>query len=160
MKRVRHLALAAAALAAAPAAAVQGGAGFTPLDEQIQMQFRYNSQIEAPRYEAIRDDGSWRDLWLQMTAGRGPRPLRPQVNFDREMLLVAAMGTQRTGGYTIRISSVRETRAELVATVVRTSPGRRCGTTAALTEPADIVRVRATAKPVRWVYRDVVHRCP
>jgi hypothetical protein len=75
------------------------------------------------------------------------------------MLLLAAMGARSSGGYSIRITSVRETGNALVVNVLRTLLGRRCGATAAITEPADVVRVRATAKPIRWVFRDVRSRC-
>ena len=44
--------------------------------------------------------------------------------------------------------------------VTRTSPGPRCGATAALTNPVDVVRVPLTTKPVRWLVGDVQTVCP
>ena len=73
---------------------------------------------------------------------------------------MAAMGTQPTGGYAIAIDRVIETPNTIDVQVVRTSPGPRCGTTAALTSPVDIVRVARSDKEVRWYPRDVVSDCP
>jgi hypothetical protein len=155
---IRHLTLLAGLLGAAASPAIaQPAVGFQPFDERIQSQFRFNSNIVEPRYEAIRTERAWREIWDRATTGSAPP--RPQIDFEREMLLLAAMGSRSSGGYTIRIVSVRETRHALVVSVVRNLLGPRCGAIAAVTEPADIVRVRATAKRLRWVFRDVRRPC-
>jgi hypothetical protein len=84
----------------------------------------------------------------------------PRLEFDREMLLVAAMGARSSGGYRIEIVSATEHPTEIVARVVETAPGRRCGTIQAITEPADIVRLARSDKPVRWAVEQVVEECP
>ena len=122
--------------------------------------FRHNSGLREARYEAIRDPGSWENLWSSITTRGGPAPLFPQVDFDRDMVLVAAMGQRATGGYSIHIASVRPQGADLVVDVIRTSPGRRCGTTQALTQPADLVKVPASSRRIRWRFQDRVTDCP
>lgn len=151
--------LAALAAAIGPAAAAPEG-GFRRFPEPIQGYFLRHSQIDEPQYAAVRDEAGWRRLWSRITArssSAGSPP--PQVDFGREMLLVAAAGVRPTGGYAMRIAEVRETRNAIVVQVVRTSRGPRCGATAALTQPADIVLVRASAKPIAWRFRDIASRC-
>lgn len=107
----------------------------------------------------VRDEASWRTLWDRMVQGIHPHPATPAADFDREMLLVAGMGRQPTGGYWIRIERVADIGNSLVASVLRTSPGPSCGVTMAQSRPTDIVRLRRSEKPVRWSIRDRVQQC-
>jgi type IV pilus biogenesis protein CpaD/CtpE len=128
--------------------------------EAVLGAFRSGSGIEAPTREAVRDAQAWRDAWSRLTSRSGPPRAAPEVDFAREMVLVAAMGQRRSGGYAVRIESVREEGGELVASVVETSPGPRCGVTMALTAPADAVVVTRSTLPVRWAVRQAVSDCP
>lgn len=108
----------------------------------------------------MRDAAAWRDTWTRLTARTGPPVAQPQVDWAREMVLVATLGRRRSGGYAIRIESIRREGGELVAEVTQTAPGPRCGETAALTAPADVVIVPRSDAAVRWRVRDVVADCP
>ena len=98
-------------------------------------------------------------MWRRITARQGNPQPAPQIDFDREMLLIAAYGTKATGGYSMVIDRVLETPHGLEAQVRRIAPGPRCGTTAALTSPLDIVRVPRSDQ-VHWLVNDVVSDCP
>jgi hypothetical protein len=137
----------------------RNGRAFRRLDWPARSAYRFNSGIAKPLLTAVRDHRAWHALWDGIAARNGPRRAAPAVDFSREMLLVAAMGARPTGGYTIQIVSVRDTGRDLVVTAVRTSPGRRCGAAAATSEPADIVKVAATDKPIRWDVRDRATEC-
>ncbi|HEU4556267.1 MAG TPA: protease complex subunit PrcB family protein [Longimicrobium sp.] len=129
------------------------------LPEAAQGSFRYNSGVETPMRETIRDEAAWRGVWTRLTARGGPPVPLPEVDFAREMVLVAALGQRRSGGYTVRIESVRRAAEALVATVVQTSPGPRCGVTGGLTAPADVVIVPRSDAAVRWTVRETVTDC-
>jgi len=107
----------------------------------------------------VRDSQAWSALWAQIVANHSPTPPVPSIDFSREMLIVAAMGTRNTGGYSIKVESVSGSSTELVATVTATSPGRSCMTTQALTAPVDIVRVPRSELPVRFVEQRSVNEC-
>ncbi len=128
--------------------------------EEVQGGFRGGSGIQEPARQAVRDAAAWREAWSRLTARAGPPGAAPEVDFAREMVLVAALGQRRSGGYAIRIESVRAEGGELVASVVESSPGPRCGVTMALTAPADAVVVTRTSLPIRWTARQVVTDCP
>jgi hypothetical protein len=128
--------------------------------EPIPHYYRYSSGLDQPTNLVVRDWPTWNTLWNEITRRHGQPPAAPHVDFGSEMLLVAAMGTQPSGGYAITIEQVVETPASLDAYVVRTSPGPRCGATAALTQPVDIVRVPTLPKPVIWSVSDVFTDCP
>jgi hypothetical protein len=70
-----------------------------------------------------------------------PAPDPPRVEFEREMLIVVALGERPTGGYGIVVDSA-ETRPDGLFVTVRTiAPGKGCMLTQALTQPVDIARV-------------------
>jgi hypothetical protein len=96
----------------------------------------------------VRDGESWFKLLSQMT-GLDPRsqlsdfPELLEVDFSREMLVVAAMGQQPSSGYSIIIEAMFENdeydRCEIV---VRSINRTKCnGVATVLTSPVDIVRV-------------------
>ena len=128
--------------------------------DAVNQYFRYSSGMDEAANLVINRQTEWAALWAQLTRRHGEPPPPPYVDFGREMLLVSAMGAQATGGYAIAIDQVFETPSTIDAYVVRTSPGPRCGVTAALTQPVDIVRVPVSQKPVRWYIRDQVSDCP
>lgn len=128
--------------------------------DPIASHFRHSSAIHDPFNHVIRSQTEWDAMWRRITANSGPQPAAPPVDFSRDMLLLTALGTRPTGGYGITIERVIETPYTLDVQVVRTSPGPRCGTTATLTSPVDIVRVARSDKEVRWRPRDAVSHCP
>lgn len=138
----------------------RSGRAFERLDWWARRYYRFNSGVERPFYGVVQDYRNWHRLWDQITSRHGTKRVNPAVDFGKDMLLVAAAGTKPTGGYGIQITSVRDSGSQLVATAVRTSPGKRCGATAALTSPVDIVRLPRSVKPVRWQFRDIAKECP
>jgi hypothetical protein len=136
------------------------GMSLARFPEPTPTYFRYTSAIREPRTLVVRSQAEWVGQWARITANRGPLPAAPAVDWSREMLLMAAMGSRPTGGYAITIDRVIETSRTLDVYIVRSSPGSRCGVTAALTSPVDIVRVARSNKDVRWYPRDVVNECP
>jgi hypothetical protein len=146
--------------AAVPHATYPAEVPFQRLAEPGATSFKYNSGLTDPANIVVHNEGQWRALWDRISAPSGPPKPAPSVDFNRQMLLVAAMGTRPTGGYTIRIERVEDLGPELVAHVLRTSLGPRCGATAALTEPVDIAVIGRSAKPVRWSLRDELSHCP
>jgi len=146
--------------AGVPAEVLPAGIPLTRFPEPIAGYFRFASALRDPTHMVVRTPGEWEGMWRRITANQGPAVPPPPVHFGREMLLLAAMGAQPTGGYTIRIDRVIEHEFDLEAHVIRTSPGPRCGAIAAITHPVDIVRIPASAKQVRWVLRDEVTDCP
>lgn len=119
-------------------------------DERTASSFRHMSGLHAERLMLIRNEAEWLGQWRRINARQDPPPL-PPVDFRREMLLMAAMGRQPTGGYRVVIDKVIEQSGELLAFVRFVSPGRRCGAIAAVTSPVDIVRLPASPKNVRWL---------
>ena len=131
-------------------------AGIQPLRPLLQ---EHNSGVTDSARRIITDATAWANAWAQVYAQSGPvRPV-PDVDFSREIVVLAAFGTRSSGGYSISIDSARTTIGALEIFVRRIVPGPTCGTTAALTEPVAAVALPRTALPPRFVETEEATDC-
>jgi len=117
------------------------------------------SGIADSRRIVIRSASEWGRFWDEAHGSIVPRPEPPEVDFSRSMVLAAAMGGRRTGGYSISIPSVRHEGSEVYAVVRAVSPGPTCFTTQAFTAPVVAIRVPLLEGPVRWLDDEVQREC-
>ncbi len=111
-----------------------------------------------PTRAVIRDSTEWAAFWMQAHALMEPVPPPPAVDFDTEMLLVAALGTRSSGGHAVTIDSVaRGTTLRVFVTAV--APGADCITTMAITWPVQVVRVPRFDGSVEFVEGERVQPC-
>src|SRR5712671_3246759 len=60
------------------------------------------SGITDPLRMVIRDRDAWREMWKRVHHGQFPElPSLPEIDFSREMIVVAALGGRPTSGYGI-----------------------------------------------------------
>ena len=106
------------------------------------------SGVKEARHEVIRDADAWEKFWkLHSVSGSSVEKI-PAVNFAREMVIAATMGTKRTGGYTIEIVRVEPAGKSLQIVVKQTSPPPGALTIQALTAPFHFVAVpKSDLKP-------------
>jgi len=99
----------------------------------------------------IRDRDEFNELWQQIMRQLSDKPPLPEVDFSREMLIVAAMGSQPSA-YELLIESACEVDNKLEV-LVRSIKFLPCGLYAGLLpETVDIVRLPKTDLPV--VFRE------
>jgi PrcB C-terminal len=125
----------------------------------------YYGGLAQPEYRVLKSRGEWEELWreLQRQTSReqgqtSPKPL-PDIDFQQNVLIIAAMGTRPTGGYSLEISSVVETPQRIVVTVAEQSPGAKCITTQAVTHPIAIVTTAQTRKPFEFEFVRTTQQC-
>ena len=82
---------------------------------------------------------------------RRTKPPRPSVDFNRDLVLLAAQGNHATGGYDILLDSAGEAGGGITFNVTGTSPGPGCIVTRMLTQPVDIARLSRVDPPVTFV---------
>jgi hypothetical protein len=115
-----------------------------------QASYVYVSQMRQPQRLVIRDNAAWTAAWSSLWTTTGSIPAPPQVDFTREMVVLAALGERSSGGFGITIDSAKSTASGVTVFVTPTSPGPRCMTTAALTQPVDIARLPRVDTAVRF----------
>ena len=148
-------------LRANPEAAYQGRpvpvTPMSPKDSGARTNFTVYAGIGDQVRLVVRDRDAWLDVWKRINTVRDPRlgpdpiPPLPEIDFSREIVVVAAMGRRPTGGYFISIDGAYE-RDNLVEVVVR-SVETRCGGFTILTAPLVIVRLPKTERSV--VFREI-----
>ena len=106
------------------------------------------SGIKEAKQEIIRDAAAWERFRKQHSISEQSAQKVPPVDFSKEMIIAATMGTKRTGGYTIEIVRVEPTEKTLKIFVKRTSPPPGALTIQALTAPFHFVAVpKSDLKP-------------
>ena len=119
----------------------------------------YSGFTESARL-VVRDAAHWSTVWAQIHATVSPLPARPEVDFSREMIIVAAMGGRNSGGFGILIDDATAIGLDGVAVTVRSiAPGSRCLVTGALTAPVDVARLPRRTGVVQFTERTQVRDC-
>jgi hypothetical protein len=103
------------------------------------------SGIQSPRSEVIRDEARYFTVWAEHAASVNRLSLPPRVDFSREMVILVAMGTQRSGGYLIEVVDVELRRGRLQVLVGEREP-----------EPGTL-QMQQLTQPYQWVALPLVH---
>jgi hypothetical protein len=116
--------------------------------------------LDKPARLVIRDAVTWRVIWNQIYLRQSPVAPVPVIDFSREMVVVVALGSHSSGGYSILVDGAAEAANNGIVVIVdSSSPGYNCIVTDAFTQPVDIARVPLRDGPVSFVERTHVSNC-
>jgi hypothetical protein len=148
------------------------------------------SGIVSQRFEVVRDEESFAQLWLDHTAPASPPPEAPVIDFEQDMVIAVFLGTQPTGGFSVEVvdvsptngvvedinsedeaadsvnnveedvNDVEEGTSQLVVHVRATFPGPNCVVTQALTQPYQLVLLRRVPDIVAFQTTVEQQDCP
>jgi hypothetical protein len=127
--------------------------------ELAMLPYRMTSGITRRDRIVIQDSAAWARVWPELVGSHSPKPVLPRVDFSRELIVIASMGQRSSGGYSISIDSALVKGDTITLAVTEQSPGPRCGTTAALSSPVALARVRRPPVPIRFLERTTVIAC-
>src|SRR6266542_4227268 len=102
---------------------------------------------------------SFRRLWAEAVRGDPSARPMPRIEFEHNMVIVAAMGSRPSTGFGITIDSVVVRGPSMEVHVVLSSPGSLCIQGMALTSPVDIVEVPTSVRVVLFRDREVTVEC-
>jgi hypothetical protein len=119
-----------------------------------------NSGLDVAERAVIRDFAAWQAFWRRATRHMVPAPRPPLVDFQKDMVIIAGSGPQRSGGYSVHIDSVYEENGLLVVVVREVSPGPNCMNTMSVTSPAIAVRVPQRVANPSFLERKATRDCP
>jgi len=98
-----------------------------PTCYQGRVPFTNNSAIWDSLRVVIRDTEAWRKIWEWIHHNPGQQfPPLPEIDFSREMVVVAALGGRPTGGYGIIVDRAYERDNRLEIIVRSQTPGKTC----------------------------------
>ena len=103
-------------------------------------------------FRAVHSQDEWNHLWGSLERNVvGPRADAPHVDFTRFTMVVAALGTRPTGGYTVSIQNARREGSMVIVSVLEVRPhGKGCTVTDSLTYPIAIALIPQTDRAVRF----------
>lgn len=148
-----------AILACTPVADPQLPPSAAQVDDTEQVLRAHYTGVTSRQRLVIRDAQAWSEFWEQVHSNVMPQPPVPSIDFARNIVVAAAMGTRPTGGFSIQIDDVYTDEEELYAVVEERSPGGNCILTQALTAPVVAVRVPRVAASVSFVERRETFTC-
>jgi len=93
--------------------------------------------MDDAKQAAVKTVEAWKQLWQQHSPDR---PL-PAVDFTKEMVVGAFMGSRPSAGYTLEIVSAIEASGTLVVRYREASPSRGTMTAQVITSPYHLVAV-------------------
>jgi hypothetical protein len=64
------------------------------------------SRSDSAHVDLVKDADSWRKTWLLARGGEDPLPEIPTVDFRKENVIAAFMGTRNSSGYRIEITDL------------------------------------------------------
>lgn len=141
-----------------------GAQAAAPADESLAFarlraepfSLTYTSGLTDSARVVVRDARAWEATWRDVWRGHAPVPTLPAIDFQREMVVVAALGARRSGGYGILVEGATRTADGVEVSILKQSPGSRCGNTGAITAPVDIARLRRAEGAVHFRERSEV----
>lgn len=81
------------------------------------------------------------------------------IDFGREMVVVAALGSRPSAGYNVVIESAERDSSGIEVALRRVSPAPGCPVAAVMTQPIDLARIPASEQPVRFKETSVLVPC-
>jgi len=115
--------------------------------------------IRDPIRTVIRDSTAWRRIWERINRPFMPAPSLPVIDFDREMIVVASLGTRPSGGYDVVIDGAEQDSTGIQISIRVATPAAGCPVSAVTTQPIDLARIAASDQPVRFREQNVVVAC-
>jgi hypothetical protein len=138
----------------APRAAVELGAR-----EVFSLQNAW-SGFAQPTRRLVTNEAEWAATWATLHANVEPKPALPEIDFGSSVLVVVAMGSRPTSGYSVIVEDVRAHRGVFYVTVRERSPGPSCGAFQAITQPVHVVEVARQGTTARFEVQRETFACP
>jgi hypothetical protein len=120
---------------------------------------RFHSGLTTRQRLVIRDAATWANVWHQIAGTIQPAPAVPVIDFATGLVIVAAMGTKSSGGYSIEVDDVHTIAGGASISVTEQSPGSGCAVTQAFTAPVAVVVVPRFSGQATFVEHSSLHAC-
>jgi len=108
------------------------------------------SGVKKPDRVVAKNQEEWTALWKRHL-GEAQTTEAPKVDWSKEMVLAAFMGTRNTGGYALQITGAKEQEGKLTVQVEAKVPKPGGFVTQSITSPFHMVAVPKSTLPVAWV---------
>jgi hypothetical protein len=117
------------------------------------------SAVKQASSMVIEDEETWEATWASLVPNLIQRPLPPEIDWGKYVLLAHFMGQKSTNGYEVEFTEVLEG-DKISVRVTEISPGSNCTLLQVITAPYHIVQIPKTDKEVEFILQQEGRRCP
>ncbi len=116
----------------------------------------HSNQAEwtTPSVTPIGDAATFKAAWVQLYSVQAFRPAVPAVDFHSWRVILVALGSRPSGGYSARLDSARVVNDTAVIVVGVVTPPKGCAVSMELTTPAVAIATPAVPLPYRIVFHE------
>lgn len=118
------------------------------------------SGYDQPVTLVIHDRDTWVRTWNDIHRRLSPVPALPEVDFTKEMALVAAIGSRPSSGFEVVFTGATEAGDVVTIDVESRSPGPGCVTLTVVTTPVDLARIPRRNGAIVFRSTPKVVNCP
>ena len=122
--------------------------------------FLANSGYDQPLTLAIHDRDTWARTWNDIHSRLSPAPALPEIDFTKEMVLVAAIGSRPSSGFQVVFTGATETGDVVTIDVESRTPGPTCVMLPVVTAPVDLARIPRRNGAIVFRSTPKVVNCP
>lgn len=125
----------------------------------IELHSGNNGGFKEETTQVITTQDAFAKVWKQAFANYMRKEEMPEVDFNKNTIILVALGEKTSGGYTIKTTNTTVTNNSTIVNVISTSPGKGCMTTEAITYPYQIVQIDKFDNPIKFNITEKVIDC-
>lgn len=132
--------------------------GPVPFAQVAKEQF---SGVMQRRAEVIALQSRWVQVWDEITSNRSPKPPLPNVDFEKELLILAAYGNTGDSCRDVQIEKVDRVNGALAVSILDKQRAANCPVCPPVTaQPVHVVSIPRAATGVSYSWRPTTIACP
>lgn len=132
--------------------------GPVPFTQVAKEQF---SGISQRRTEVIALESRWTQVWDEITANRTPKPAIPRVDFEKELLILAAYGETGDACRDVQVEKVDRVNGALSVSILDKQRAANCpACPAVVARPVHVVSIARAATGASYTWRITTLPCP
>jgi len=127
---------------------------FTPRTITVPQGAKFSdvqSTFTTAKNMVITDPAEFTKTWQEIYREQFPRPILPDVDFSKEMVIAVFMGEQPTAGYFIDIIEVTEYADRIEVQIVKHKPAPDAPVAQVVTRPFCVAKIEKIDKPARFI---------
>jgi protease stability complex PrcB-like protein len=125
----------------------------------VELNSGTNGDFPEKSNKVISNQTDYNDAWGAAFSRFFDKQKPARIDFENKMILLVTMGEKTSGGYTIKIDSIKEDEKTLVVTILETSPGKGCMNTSVMTYPYQIIELKKSKKEVVFKTIEKIYNC-
>jgi hypothetical protein len=133
--------------------------GESPSLEIISLRLTEFPRPQVEKFWVVRTQEDWKGLRERLGPNLDSNRNLDGVDLKKYIVLIVALGTRPSSGYSVMIQSARDDGAAIHVSVLEVRPGAQCPVMTELTFPATAVLIPRTDKPVRFEIRSADLDC-